>query len=361
VEKGEQESKLKIAIPEGHLKNETRNLLWQAGFKIRDYEKDDRVFRPRIDGYEESIEATVLRPQEIPFYVANGAFHAGITGLDWWEEWPVKDEIKELLDLEYGHVTLAVAIPKEVQDKHSIGNLDDLLDKLEQGKWTIATEYMYTARRLIYENAQNNAEGKRRQIPRPAMVFPLMPQEHESPIQIVYSIGATEAKPLVGADVILDCSETGRTLRMNDLKVIHKGKQSTARLFANRESLKEKRVKEQLLALAAALHGALIAKHFFHLFANIPEYDQEKLEQSRLWDLAQRGVTIVGSGPQVRIDALIARKHYHEALLSLWQLKATDIVVFEPQGVIWPKRHHELWKNAPYLELLKDLERENGV
>ncbi|MFC1794468.1 hypothetical protein ACFL3Q_12870, partial [Planctomycetota bacterium] len=291
---------------------------------------------------------------------ADGTFHADITGLDWWEEWPVKDEIKELLDLEYGRVTLVVAIPKEVQDKHDICNLDDLLDKLEHGEWKIATEYMHTTRKLICEEARNNAERKSRQIPLPTMVFPLMPQKDESPIQIIYSIGATEAKPLVGAHVIVDCSETGRTLRVNDLKVIHKGKQSTARLFANRKHLEKKEVKEQLLALATALHGVLVEKHFFHLFANISKYNRDKLEHSSLWKLAQQGVTIVKSGRQARIDALIARKDYHSAIPSLWQLQATDIVVFEPQGVIWPRKHQRLWENAPYLELLRDLERKNS-
>ena len=358
----EQKQKLKIVLPEGHLKKETRNLLWQAGFKLRGYDEDDRVFGPQVDGYEEKMEVTVLRPQEIPFYVADGTFDAGITGLDWWEEWPVKDNIRELLDLKYGHVTLVVAIPKKVQVEYSIKKMDDLLDKLEHGEWRIATEYMHTAHRVLYEEARDNAKGKRRQIPPPAMIFPLMPQEHESPVQIIYSIGATEAKPLVGAHVILDCSETGRTLRMNDLEVIHKVKQSTARLFANRDSLNDEGVGEQLLALAAALQGALIGKHFIHLFANVREFDPEKLKQSNLWKLAQQAVTVVESGKKARIDALIARKDYHAALSSLWQLHATDIVAYEPQGVIWPDKYHKLWENAPYLDLLRDtLEGKDGV
>lgn len=164
-EEPEPERRLNIALPEGHLKKETRNLLWQAGFKLRGYEEDDRVFRPQVDGYEERMQVTVLRPQEIPFYVADGTFDAGITGLDWWEEWPVKDEIRELLDLKYGHVTLVVAIPKKIQVEFGIKKMDDLLDKLEHGEWRIATEYMHTAYRVFYEEARDNAKGKKRQIP----------------------------------------------------------------------------------------------------------------------------------------------------------------------------------------------------
>jgi ATP phosphoribosyltransferase len=96
--------RLRFAIPKGSLESDTLDLLRRAFYEVKGAE---RTYRPLISDRE--IELKILRPQEIPIYVAEGYYDVGITGLDWVEETAAKVEVMK--DLEYGRVRLVMAAP----------------------------------------------------------------------------------------------------------------------------------------------------------------------------------------------------------------------------------------------------------
>ena len=205
--------KLKLGIPKGSLESATIDLFRRAGYNIT---VSSRSYFPAIDDVE--IECMLIRAQEMARYVEDGILDAGMTGRDWVEESEAK--VEAIADLVYakqsfGKVRWVLAVP----EASSFESVKDLEGKI------IATELVATTRRYL---AAHGVKAK-----------------------VEFSWGATEVKPPVLADAIVEVTETGSSLRANNLRIVDELLSSTPRLIANHASWAEpwKRKKIETMAL----------------------------------------------------------------------------------------------------------------
>jgi ATP phosphoribosyltransferase len=224
--------KLRLGLPKGSLQETTQKLFTQAGFQLR---IPSRSYYPSIDDPE--IECILIRAQEMARYVAQGVLDVGITGVDWTLENRVK--VKELADLRapwpnYGPVRWIVA----VKQGSPIKKPKDL-----EGK-RIATEVVNLTKRYL--------------------------KKHGVKAQVEFSWGATEVKPPVLADAIIDVTETGSSLRANNLRIIDTVLESTPRFIANHDSVKDAWKKKKMDRLLLMLKGAIAAVDKVGLMMNVP-------------------------------------------------------------------------------------------
>ena len=223
---------LKLGIPKGSLENATIDLFRRAGFQIT---VNSRSYFPAID--DPNIECMLIRAQEMARYVEDGVLDAGLTGLDWIAE--TGATIEPIADLVYakqsfGRVRWVLAVP-ENSDVVSVKDLE--------GK-VIATELVETTKRYLERNGVN--------------------------AKVEFSWGATEVKPPVLADAIVEVTETGSSLRANNLRIVETVLESNTQLIANIESWKDATKKQQLLDIKMLLDGALAAMGKVGLMMNTP-------------------------------------------------------------------------------------------
>ncbi|MEY3581153.1 MAG: hypothetical protein RLZ02_106 [Actinomycetota bacterium] len=223
---------LKLGIPKGSLENATIDLFRRAGFQIT---VNSRSYFPAID--DPNIECMLIRAQEMARYVEDGVLDAGLTGLDWIAE--TGATIEPIADLVYakqsfGRVRWVLAVP-ENSDVVSVKDLE--------GK-VIATELVDTTKRYLERNGVN--------------------------AKVEFSWGATEVKPPVLADAIVEVTETGSSLRANNLRIVETVLESNTQLIANIESWKDATKKQQLLDIKMLLDGAIAAMGKVGLMMNTP-------------------------------------------------------------------------------------------
>ncbi len=231
--------RLRLGLPKGSLQETTVRLFNQAGYQLRVRE---RSYYPDIDDPE--IECILIRAQEIARYVDQGVLDAGITGVDWTLE--NKARVKEVADLRapwpnYNPVRWVLA----VKEGSPIRKPADL-----EGK-RIATEVVNLTRRYL--------------------------KRHGVTAQVEFSWGATEVKPPVLADAIVDVTETGSSLRANQLRVIDTILESTPRLVANRESFADEWTRRKIDRLVLMLLGAIRAIDRVGLMMNVPKAKLQKV------------------------------------------------------------------------------------
>jgi ATP phosphoribosyltransferase len=219
-------------LPKGSLQETTQKLFTLAGFDLR---IPERSYYPRIDDPE--IECILIRAQEISRYVEHGVLDAGITGVDWTLEYRAK--VKELADLRapwpnYGPVRWVLA----VKEGSRIRRPEDL-----EGK-RVATEVVGITRRYLKKRGVS--------------------------AQVEFSWGATEVKPPILADAIVDVTETGSSLRANDLRVIDTLLESTPRFNANRTAYADPWKRRKMERLLLLLRGAIYAADRVGLMMNVP-------------------------------------------------------------------------------------------
>jgi ATP phosphoribosyltransferase len=223
---------LKLGIPKGSLENATIDLFRRAGFQIT---VNSRSYFPAID--DPNIECMLIRAQEMARYVEDGVLDAGLTGLDWIAE--TGASIEPIADLVYakqsfGRVRWVLAVPE---------NSDVISVKDLEGK-VIATELVETTKRYLERNGVN--------------------------AKVEFSWGATEVKPPVLADAIVEVTETGSSLRANNLRIVETVLESNTQLIANIESWKDATKKQQLLDIKMLLDGAIAAMGKVGLMMNTP-------------------------------------------------------------------------------------------
>src|SRR5271155_5684008 len=208
---------LKLGIPKGSLENATNDLFRRAGFTIT---TSSRSYFPSSDDHE--IECMMIRAQEMARYIEDGILDAGLTGRDWVEESEAK--VKAIADLVYakqsfGKVRWVLAVP-EASPFTSVKDL--------QGK-IIATELVATTKRYL---AANGVSAK-----------------------VEFSWGATEVKPPVLADAIVEVTETGSSLRANKLKIIDTLLESNTQLIANKLAWQDPHKRRKLEDMRMLLEG----------------------------------------------------------------------------------------------------------
>jgi ATP phosphoribosyltransferase len=223
---------LKLGIPAGSLQEATAELFRRAGYKIT---FSSRSYYPTID--DEEIECTLIRAQEMARYVQQGALDAGLTGHDWIME--NNADVHEVAELVFSKVSrrpvrwvLCVPEDSPIQDVSQL-----------QGK-RIATEAVGLTTRFL---AKHNVEAK-----------------------VEFSWGATEVKPPRLADAIVEVTETGSSLRANNLRIVAQVLESTPRLIANREAYLDPFKRQKIDDIALMLRGAMAAEGKVGLMANVP-------------------------------------------------------------------------------------------
>jgi ATP phosphoribosyltransferase len=222
---------LKLGIPKGSLEAATIDLFRRAGYNIT---TSTRSYFPAIDDPE--IECMLIRAQEMARYVDDGILDAGLTGRDWVEESEAK--VEAIADLVYakqsfGKVRWVLAVP----EASPFLNVKDLQGKI------IATELVATTKRYL---AANGVSAK-----------------------VEFSWGATEVKPPVLADAIVEVTETGSSLRANKLKIIDTVLESNTQLIANVDSWKNPEKRRKLEDMRMLLEGAINALGKVGLMLNV--------------------------------------------------------------------------------------------
>ena len=224
--------KLKLGIPKGSLEHATIELFRKAGFNIA---TSTRSYFPSIDDAE--IECMLIRAQEMARYVEDGVLDAGLTGRDWIEESGA--DVERMADLIYakqsfGKVRWVLAVP-ETSTVHSVTDLEGKI---------IATELVETTKRYL---ERNGVKAK-----------------------VEFSWGATEVKPPVLADAIVEVTETGSSLRANNLRIVETVLESNTQLIANKQAIRDEWKRRKLDDIRMLLDGAINALGKVGLMLNVP-------------------------------------------------------------------------------------------
>tara|TARA_B100001971_G_C18266378_1_gene593031 strand:- start:7984 stop:8967 length:984 start_codon:yes stop_codon:yes gene_type:complete len=314
-------TKVKFAIPKGHLEGDTLKMLERAGYQISDLK---RTYRPSINDL--GIELKVLRPQEIPTFVNEGVQDIGISGKDWIAE--NRADVEILLDLEYSRVRLVVAVPKSWTDVNSLSDL--LRKKMERGETLrISSEYLNAAKDYIkanpvYREAYGNAD--------PLVVSPWWRVGENEAVAIYLSFGATEAKPPEDADAIIEVVDTGTSLEQNSLKIIEKVMDTSALLIANKRALKDPSKREKIMDILTLIKGAVDGSKKLHVFANVKKTNLEELLE-KLPALKCPTISDLSDPEWCAINTIIDKKKFLE-ILPILRVLSQGIVVHEPRQVL---------------------------
>lgn len=232
-------NKLKLGLPKGSLQESTFELFRKAGIKIY---CDSRSYRPISD--DEELDITLVRAQEIAKYVEQNVFDAGITGYDWIIE--SNSKVKQVCELVYAKsgfrpVRWVLAVPIN----SSIKSVKDLKGK------RIATELVNVTKKYLKKNKVK--------------------------AEVEFSWGATEIKAPQLVDAIVELTETGSSLKANNLRIVEEILVSTTRFIANFSSIKNSWKKEKIENLSILLRGALQAESMVGLKMNIIEKNIQKI------------------------------------------------------------------------------------
>jgi ATP phosphoribosyltransferase len=231
--------KLKLGIPKGSLENATVELFRRAGFQIT---INSRSYFPAIDDPE--IECMLIRAQEMARYVEDGVLDAGLTGRDWVEENEAK--VENVADLIYskqsfGKVRWVLAVP----ESSPVQSVKDLEGKV------IATELVAATRRYLERNGVT--------------------------AKVEFSWGATEVKPPTLADAIVEVTETGSSLRANNLRIVETVLESNTQLIANTGAWKDAAKRRKLEDIRMLLEGAINALGKVGLMLNVEKGNLERV------------------------------------------------------------------------------------
>lgn len=230
---------LVLGLPKGSLQEATFAMFKKAGFNIS---VGSRSYIPSIDDSE--LQARLIRAQEISRYVEHGMLDAGITGYDWILE--NGSDVVEVAELVYAKqglrpVRWVLAVP----ENSSIRSVKDL------GGKRIATEAVGLTRRYL--------------------------KKHKVKAEVEFSWGATEVKAPELVDAIVEITETGSSLRANNLRVVDTVLESTTRLIANRKAWSDPWKKKKISQLAMLLRGALLGENRVLVKLNVSSANLDKV------------------------------------------------------------------------------------
>jgi ATP phosphoribosyltransferase len=233
-------TKLRLGIPKGSLQESTVRIFEKAGYKLN---ISSRSYFPTIN--DDEIECVLFRAQEMSRYVEDGIIDCGITGNDWVEE--NSSRVVKMADLVYAKQSMKpVRWVLAVPNSSGIRSVKDLQGKI------IATELVNVTKRYLKKNKVK--------------------------AEVEFSWGATEVKPKLGIDAIVEITETGSSLRANDLKILETICESTTKFIANKEAYaKDSWKKEKMEHIIMLLKGAILAEGKVGLKMNTRKSDVEKI------------------------------------------------------------------------------------
>jgi ATP phosphoribosyltransferase len=288
-------NKLVLGLPKGSLQEATFAMMQKAGFKVS---VGSRSYIPNVDDPE--IEARLIRAQEISRYVELGVLDAGITGFDWIQE--NGSDVHEVADLIYAKQGMRpVRWVVAVHNDSKIHSVKDL-----QGK-RIATEAVGMTKRYL---AKNGVEA-----------------------QVEFSWGATEAKVPELVDAIVELTETGSSLRANNLRIMDVVLQSTTKFIANRKTWQDEWKRRKIEQIAMLLQGALAAESRVLLKMNAPADKVEAISKI-LPSLHAPTINPLASSNWVAVESVVEEKVVREIIPELKRVGAEGIIELPLNKVI---------------------------
>ena len=294
---------LRLGIPKGSLQDATIQLFARAGFAIY---ANPRSYFPAIDDVE--IECMLIRAQEMARYVADGVLDAGLTGLDWIAEYESGREtgsasgLTRVADLAYakqsfGQVRWVLAVPEDSRYQRA----EDL-----EGA-TIATELVRAT------EAYFRAKGVS--------------------VNVEFSWGATEVKPPVLADAIVEVTETGSSLRANRLRIIDTVMTSTTQLVANAAALEDDWKRTKIDNIALLLRAAIQAQGRVGLMLNVEEAKLKGV-LALLPALQRPTISALSDPGWVAVNTVIEERAVRELIPLLKAAQAQGIVEYPLNKIV---------------------------
>src|ERR1700694_1748216 len=293
--------KLKLGIPKGSLQEATIQLFARAGFNLH---VSSRSYFPTIDDPE--VECMLIRAQEMARYVSDGVLDAGLTGQDWIAEHELGDGktgvVESVVDLIYskvsfGKVRWVLAAPED----SSIKSAKDL------GGKTIATELVRVTRRYF-------------------------DMQHVK-VNVEFSWGATEVKPPVLADAIVEATENGSTLRANRLRILDTVMESNTQLIANNSALKDGWKRTKIENLALLLKAAIEAQGRVGLMLNVRRADLSAV-LSLLPALLRPTISALSDDEWVAVNTIIEERTVRDLIPRLKAARAQGIVEYPLNKIV---------------------------
>lgn len=287
---------LKLGLPKGSLEEKTFELMKKAGFNVK---KTERSYYPSVN--DEEIEIMLVRAQEMGRYVEQGVLDCGITGTDWIAD--SRSDVAQLDELMYSKQSLrkvrwVLAVPADSKIK----NIKDLKGK------RIATELVNVAKDYLKKNKVN--------------------------AEVEFSWGATEAKPPELADAIIELTETGSSLKANNLRIVDTVLESITVFIANKDAVKQSWKKEKMENVLMLLKGALIAEKLVGLKMNVPK-KQLFTVLNALPALQTPTISELSDKGWVDVDTILDEKTVRDIIPKLKRAGAQGIVEYPLNKVIY--------------------------
>ncbi|MFX0072167.1 MAG: ATP phosphoribosyltransferase [Candidatus Hermodarchaeota archaeon] len=317
---------LKLTIPKGSLQEVVASFFERAGLKLSF--ASSRDYRPSIS--DPDVYVKLLRPQEIPNYlIGEDEFDLGISGIDWVKE--TNADVEVILDLEIGGVKIVFCVPT-IWDK--INSVDELLQKFHDDNKVLRISTEYLTLSLNYLN-KNETYKKLYGNKAPLVITPWKTWGENEKVKIFLSFGATEAKPPEEVDAIIDNTQTGSTIRANNLKIIEVIDTSTAVLIANKNALVNEWKREKIKDLKVLLMGVIEASKKLHIYLNVKKENLEKI-LTKLPALRKPTISKLAGDNNNEWYAIntIIKKEEFLSLIPHLRKYAQGLVVHEPRQII---------------------------
>ena len=287
---------LRFGLPKGSLQDATVAKLAKAGWNVR---VSSRSYLPYVD--DEELDIRTIRAQEMSIYVERGYLDCGITGRDWIEE--NNSKVHEVGEFLFSKATRrparwVLAVP----EKSKIKSVKDLEGKL------IATEVVGLTKRWLKKNGVK--------------------------AKVEFSWGATEVKAHELVDAIVEVTETGGSLRANNLRIVEELMSSTPRLIANKDAWKNKWKRKKIETMALLLRGAIDAEVKVGLKLNIKRANLDKVLQ-KLPALRNPTINELSKTGWVAVETIIDEPVAREIIPGLKAAGAEGIIEYPLNKVIY--------------------------
>jgi len=286
---------LRLGLPKGSLQDSTLALFKKAGYS---FQVGSRSYHATCDDPE--VKGLLIRAQEMARYVQDGVFDVGLTGLDWIQE--QQADVVEVADLIYSKASMrpvrwVLAVPND----SPIQSVKDL-----QGK-RIATEVVNLTRQWLKKNGVS--------------------------AEVEFSWGATEVKAPELVDAIVEVTETGSSLRANNLRIVEVLLESWTKLIANKKAWGDRWKREKIESLAMLLRAAIDAEDKVGLKLNAPK---SKLNEilAVLPALTSPTVSPLHNSDWVAIESILPEKTVREIIPALKRAGAAGIVEYPLNKVV---------------------------